>query len=81
MLRSMCLSQAYLFINFNRFNSSTTDADFNGDAKKSGLTGRLQNLKASIGSVRELLMFLKLTIRTACPILFLKNIKTRHAIK
>ena len=33
---------------FNRFNSDTIDADAEGDTKKSGLTGRLQNFKASI---------------------------------
>lgn len=36
------------FHRFNRFNSDAINADAEGDIKKSGLTGRLQNLKASI---------------------------------
>jgi len=69
------------FHRFNRFNSDTIDADAEGDTKKSGLTGRLQNLKASIELDDETPVFSKPLIRMACPILSLKNINQRHAIK
>ena len=40
---------APLFSNrFNWFISDTTDADAEGDTRKSGLTARLQNIKASV---------------------------------
>ena len=65
----------------NWFNSGSIDADAEGVTKKSGLTGRLQNFKASIELDEETHVFLKPLIRMACPTLSLKNIKMRHAIK
>jgi hypothetical protein len=41
----------------------------------------LQNLKASIERDEETPVFSNPLIRMACPILSLKNIKKRHAIK
>jgi len=77
----MSRSSPLSFHRFIRFNSDTIDADAEGDIKKSGLTGRLQNFKASIDFDEETLEFSKPLIRMVCPSLSLKNTKKGRAVK